>query len=84
MSGHNKWANIKQRKGSQDAKRSNLFSKLTKEIIIAAKHDGGVPATNARLRVAIEKARASNVPKDTIEKAIKRGTERSRESLTRK
>ena len=74
MSGHNKWANIKQRKGSQDAKRSNLFSKLTKEIIIAAKHGGGVPATNARLRVAIEKARASNVPKDTIEKAIKRGT----------
>lgn len=74
MSGHNKWANIKQRKGSQDAKRSNLFSKLVKEIIVAAKAGGGNPDTNNRLRTAIDKARESNVPKDTIDKAIKRGT----------
>lgn len=74
MSGHNKWANIKQRKGAQDAKRSNLFSKLAKEIIVAAKHGGGNPDTNIRLRTAIEKAREANMPKDNIEKAIKRGT----------
>ncbi len=73
MSGHNKWANIKQRKGAQDAKRSNLFSKLVKEIIIAARA-GGNPDTNPKLRVAIDKARDANMPKDNIEKAIKRGT----------
>ena len=74
MSGHNKWANIKHRKGAQDAKRSNLFSKLAKEIIIAAKQGGGNPDTNPRLRTAIEKARQANMPKDKIENAIKRGT----------
>jgi len=74
MSGHNKWANIKQRKGSQDAKRSNLFSKIVKEIIIAAKQGGGSPDTNATLRTAIDKAKEANMPKDNIEKAIKRGT----------
>ena len=73
MSGHNKWANIKQRKGAQDAKRSNLFSKIVKEIIIAARK-GGNPDTNATLRTAIDKARNANMPKDNIEKAIKRGT----------
>ncbi|MFN4216255.1 MAG: YebC/PmpR family DNA-binding transcriptional regulator, partial [Brevinematales bacterium] len=73
MSGHNKWANIKQRKGAQDAKRSSLFSKLVKEIIIAARA-GGNPDTNPKLRVAIDKARDANMPKDNIEKAIKRGT----------
>jgi len=73
MSGHNKWANIKQRKGAQDAKRSNLFSKIVKEIILAARA-GGVPETNARLRAIIDKARAANMPRDNIEKAIKRGT----------
>jgi YebC/PmpR family DNA-binding regulatory protein len=73
MSGHNKWANIKQRKGAQDAKRSSLFSKLVKEIIIAARA-GGNPETNPKLRVAIDKAREANMPKDNIEKAIKRGT----------
>lgn len=73
MSGHNKWANIKQRKGAQDAKRSNLFSKIAKEIIIAARK-GGNPDTNATLRTAIDKAREANMPKDNIEKNIKRGT----------
>ncbi|NPV00928.1 MAG: YebC/PmpR family DNA-binding transcriptional regulator [Brevinematales bacterium] len=74
MSGHNKWANIKQRKGAQDAKRSNVFSKFVKEIIVAAKEKGGNPDTNNRLKVAIDKAKSVNMPKDTIEKAIKRGT----------
>lgn len=74
MSGHNKWANIKQRKGAQDAKRSNLFSKIVKEIIISAKQGGGIPENNARLRTAIDKAREANMPRDNIEKAIKRGT----------
>lgn len=74
MSGHNKWANIKQRKGAQDAKRSNLFSKIVKEMIVAARTGGGDPATNIRLRAAMDKARAANMPKDNIERAIKRGT----------
>lgn len=74
MSGHNKWANIKQRKGSQDAKKSNLFSKIAKEIIIAAKKGGGNPDNNATLRAALDKARAANMAKDNVEKAIKRGT----------
>ncbi len=74
MSGHNKWANIKQRKGAQDAKRSNLFSKLAKEIIITARHGGGNPDTNAALRTIIEKAKQANMPKDNIDKNIKRGT----------
>ncbi len=74
MSGHNKWANIKQRKGAQDAKRSNLFSKIVKEVIISARYGGGNPDTNARLRTAIDKAKEANMPKDNIDKAIKRGT----------
>ncbi len=74
MSGHNKWANIKQRKGSQDAKRSNLFSKIVKEIIISARAGGGNIDTNARLRTAVDKAKEANMPKDNIEKAINRGT----------
>ncbi|MGL4394455.1 MAG: YebC/PmpR family DNA-binding transcriptional regulator [Brevinema sp.] len=74
MAGHSKWANIKHRKGAQDAKRGNLFSKLAKDIIIAARDGGGDPATNVRLRAAIDKARGANMPKDNIERAIKRGT----------
>lgn len=74
MSGHNKWANIKQRKGAQDAKRSNVFSKIAKEIIIAAKAGGGDPSTNSSLRTLIDKARSNNMPKDKITNAIKRGT----------
>lgn len=74
MSGHNKWANIKHRKMAQDAKRSQLFTKLIREIIVAAREGGGDPETNTRLRAAIEKAREANMPKDNIDKAIKRGT----------
>ncbi|MGL5955330.1 MAG: YebC/PmpR family DNA-binding transcriptional regulator [Brevinema sp.] len=74
MAGHSKWANIKHRKGAQDAKRGNLFSKIAKEIIIASRDGGGEPTTNIRLRAAIDKARAANMPKDNIERAIKRGT----------
>ncbi len=74
MSGHNKWANIKHRKMAQDAKRSQMFTKLIRELIVAAREGGGDPETNPRLRTAIEKAKEANMPKDNIEKAIKRGT----------
>ena len=73
MSGHSKWANIKHRKGAQDAKRSNVFSKIAKDIIIAVRNGGSDASMNIRLRAAIEKARAANMPKDNIERAIKRG-----------
>ena len=74
MSGHNKWANIKHRKAAQDAKRSQLFTKLIRELTVAAREGGGDPNSNPRLRSAIERAREANMPKETIEKAIKRGT----------
>ena len=74
MSGHNKWANIKHRKGAQDKKRSSLFTKLIRELTVSAKEGGGDPNSNSRLRTAIEKARQGNMPKDTIDKAVKRGT----------
>ena len=74
MSGHSKWANIQHRKGRQDAKRSNLWTKLVREIIVAARIGGGDPDGNSRLRLALVKARAGNVPKDTIQNAILKGT----------
>ncbi|HPU43896.1 MAG TPA: YebC/PmpR family DNA-binding transcriptional regulator [Dictyoglomaceae bacterium] len=74
MSGHSKWANIKHRKASADAKKGKLFSNLSKEIIIAAKHGGGNPETNLSLKAAIERAKEANMPKENIERAIKRGT----------
>lgn len=74
MSGHSKWANIKHRKAAQDAKRGNLFQKLVRAIIIAAKDGGGDPAMNMRLKTAIERAKAVSVPMDNITRAIKRGT----------
>lgn len=74
MAGHSKWKNIQHRKGKQDALRGNLFTKLSREIIVAAKSGGGDPSANARLRVAVEKARAASVPVDNIERAIQRGT----------
>ncbi len=74
MAGHSKWANIRIRKGKQDKIRSKLFTKLAREIIVAAKLGGGDPSMNARLRTAIDKAKAESVPKDNIERAIKRGT----------
>jgi len=74
MAGHSKWANIQHRKGRQDAKRGKVFTKLIKEVTVAAKMGGGDPASNPRLRLAIDKARAESMPKDNIENAIKRGT----------
>ncbi|MFZ5555127.1 MAG: YebC/PmpR family DNA-binding transcriptional regulator [Pseudomonadota bacterium] len=74
MAGHSKWANIQHRKGRQDAKRGAIFTKLTREITVAAREGGGDPAFNARLRLAIDKAKAENMPADNIERAIKRGT----------
>ena len=74
MAGHSKWANIRFRKGAQDAKRGKLFTKLIREITVAARDGGGEPAANPRLRAAIDKARGQSLPKDNIERAIKRGT----------
>ena len=74
MAGHSKWANIRFRKGAQDAKRGKLFTKLIREITVSAKENGGDPGSNPRLRVAIDKAKSQSMPKDKIEKAIKRGT----------
>lgn len=74
MSGHSKWATIKHAKGLADAKRGKLFTKFIKEISIAARMGGGDPNSNPRLRTAIIKARASNMPKDNIDRAIKKGT----------
>nr|WP_321503511.1 YebC/PmpR family DNA-binding transcriptional regulator [uncultured Dethiosulfovibrio sp.] len=74
MSGHSKWANIKHRKAAQDAKRGNLFQKLVKAIIIAAKEGGGDPSTNVRLKAALDRAKAASVPANNIDRAIKRGT----------
>ena len=74
MSGHNKWSTIKHKKGAADAKRGKLFSRLIKEIAIAAREGGGDPEGNPRLRTAVATAKAANMPKDNIERAIKRGT----------
>ncbi len=73
MSGHNKWSSIKHKKGAADAKRGKAFSRVSKEIIIAAKEGGGDPALNARLRSAIASAKAVNMPNDNIDRAIKKG-----------
>lgn len=74
MSGHSKWANIRHKKAKGDAQKGNVFSKMAKEIIVAARQGGGNPDGNTRLRIAIQKARDSNVPWDNIQRAIKRGT----------
>src|SRR5438034_3233042 len=74
MSGHSKWSSIKHKKGAADAKRGQLFSKLTRAIIVAAREGGGDPAANLALQNAIEKAREASMPKDTIERAIARGS----------
>ena len=74
MSGHSKWATIKHKKGAADAKRGQIFTKLIKEISIAARMGGGDPDSNARLRTAILKARGANMPKDNIDRSIKKGT----------
>jgi YebC/PmpR family DNA-binding regulatory protein len=74
MSGHSHWAGIKHKKAANDAKRGKVWSKLARMVIVAAKAGGGDPAQNLTLRYAIDKAKAANMPKDTIEKAIKKGT----------
>ena len=74
MAGHSKWENIKHRKGAADAKKSKITTRLVKEIAIAAKMGGGDLESNPRLRLAVEKARDNNIPKDNVERAIKRGT----------
>jgi YebC/PmpR family DNA-binding regulatory protein len=74
MSGHSKWSTIKRKKGATDAKRGAIFTRLAREIAIAAREGGGDPDTNFRLRLAVDKARAENMPKDNIERAIKRGS----------
>ena len=74
MSGHNKWSKIKNKKGADDIKKGNLYTKLTREIIIAAKEGGGSADTNFRLRIAVQKARDSNMPLENIDRAISKGT----------
>ena len=73
MSGHSKWSTIKRKKGATDARRGKLFTRLAKEISVAAR-TGSDPENNFRLRLAVTKARAANMPKDNIQRAIKRGT----------
>lgn len=74
MAGHSKWANIKHKKAAQDSKRGKIFTRLIKEITVAARLGGGDPASNPRLRLAVDKAYEHNMPKDNVERAIKRGS----------
>jgi len=74
MSGHSHWATIRRKKGAADAKKGAIFTRLAREIVMAAREGGGDPETNVRLALAVEKARASNMPKDNIERAIRRGS----------
>lgn len=75
MSGHNKWSKIKNKKGDADAKRGAIFNKLSREIFVAAKNGGADPSMNAALRLVLDKARAANMPKDNINRAIKKATD---------
>lgn len=74
MSGHSKWATIKRKKGAEDAKRGKVFSKIIREITVAARQGGGDPGGNPRLRTVMDKARAANMPQDNVTRAIKKGT----------
>ncbi len=74
MSGHSKWSTIKRKKAAEDAKRGKIFTKLAREIMIAARQGGGDPETNFNLRLAVERAKAANMPKENIARAIKKGT----------
>ncbi len=74
MAGHSKWANIKHRKGAQDAKRSKIFTRIIKELTVAVKEGGSDPDTNPRLRTAMQNAKGANMPKDTIERTIKKAS----------
>ena len=82
MSGHSHWATIKRKKGAADAKKGKIFTRIAREIVIAAREGGGDPGMNVRLGLAIEKAKAANMPKDSIERAIKRGTGDDKEGET--
>jgi YebC/PmpR family DNA-binding regulatory protein len=82
MSGHSKWSTIKRKKGAIDAKRGKIFTKIIKEIIIAAKEGGSDPESNARLRLAVQNAKGANMPKDNIDRAIKKATGADAESFT--
>lgn len=73
MSGHSKWANIKRTKGAEDAKRGKVFTSVSRDIVVAVREGGGDEAANAKLRIAVQKAKAANMPKDNIERAILRG-----------
>ena len=74
MSGHSKWSTIKRKKGAEDAKRGKIFTRVAREITVAASEGGGDPGTNPTLRLAIDRARTANMPKDNIDRAVKRGT----------
>jgi YebC/PmpR family DNA-binding regulatory protein len=74
MSGHNKWSTIKRKKGATDAKRGKIFTKIIKEIMISVREGGADPAGNSRLRLAIQNAKGANMPKDNIDRAIKKAT----------
>jgi YebC/PmpR family DNA-binding regulatory protein len=80
MSGHSKWSTIKRKKGAADAKRGQVFTRVTREIVLAAREGGGDLDANVRLRLAVDKARAVNMPKDNIERAIRRGTGEDKDS----
>jgi len=79
MSGHSKWSTIKRKKAATDAKRGNLFTRLAREIAVAAREGGGDPETNVGLRLAVDRAKSANMPKDNIERAIKRGAGEDKE-----
>ncbi len=81
MSGHSHWATIRRKKGAADAKRGQVFTRLAREIVMAAREGGGDPDLNVRLQLAIERARAQNMPKDNMDRAIRRGTGDSKEGL---
>ena len=82
MSGHSKWSTIKRKKGAADAKRGAVFTRLTREIVMAAREGGSDPESNFRLRLAMDKARAENMPKDNIERGIRRGTGEDKDAAT--
>jgi YebC/PmpR family DNA-binding regulatory protein len=82
MSGHSKWATIKRKKGAADAKRGQVFTRLTREIVMSAREGGGDADSNFRLRLAVDRARAQNMPKENIERAIKRGTGQDKEGVS--
>ncbi len=81
MSGHSKWSTIKRKKGAEDAKRGQIFTRLAREIALVARESGGDLDSNMRLRLAVDRARAQNMPKDSIERAIKRGTGEGKDGL---